>query len=226
MPASGSTECSTDCPIVYVVDDDVSLRQSLRFLLEAENYVVATMATGQQFLDGYDPDRNGCLVLDLRMPGMSGLQLQEYLVSRDMHIPVVMITGHADVPVAVRAMKAGMVDFIEKPFDDRVLLDSVRKAIRLDAELRRRKSQRDQTDRRLQSLSTREQEVMERVVAGKANKVVAAELGLSLKTVEYHRAKVMEKMECDSLAELVRQVLLADQNNQGGVSPGAVDRAP
>ncbi|MGL4462039.1 MAG: response regulator transcription factor [Planctomycetia bacterium] len=222
MPASGSTEC----PIVYVVDDDVSLRQSLRFLLEAENYVVATMATGQQFLDGYDPDRNGCLVLDLRMPGMSGLQLQEYLVSRDMHIPVVMITGHADVPVAVRAMKAGMVDFIEKPFDDRVLLDSVRKAIRLDAELRRRKSQRDQTDRRLQSLSTREQEVMERVVAGKANKVVAAELGLSLKTVEYHRAKVMEKMECDSLAELVRQVLLADQNNQGGVSPGAVDRAP
>jgi FixJ family two-component response regulator len=196
-------------PTVFVVDDDPAIRESLRWLIESVGLNVKIFATAQEFLEGYDPSSAGCLVLDIRMPGMSGLDLQNELAARKANIPILIITGHAEVPVAVRAMKAGALDFIEKPFSDQLLLDRIRRAIEKDAEFRRVNSQRAEVAARLAGLTPREREVMDLVIAGKANKVIASELGLSPKTVEVHRAHVMKKMRVDSLADLVRVGMLS-----------------
>lgn len=196
-------------PTVFVVDDDPAIRESLRWLIESVGLRVQTFATAQEFLDAYNSDMPGCLVLDVRMPGISGLDLQSELSSRHITIPIIIITGHAEVPVAVRALKAGAMDFIEKPFSDQLLLDRVRRAIEADAEARRAQGEQAAVSARLALLTPREREVMELVIAGKANKVIAAELGLSPKTVEVHRAHVMKKMQVDSLADLVRLGMLS-----------------
>jgi len=194
---------------VFVVDDDPAIRESLGWLIESVGLKVKMFATAQEFLEGYDPTLPGCLVLDIRMPGMSGLDLQNELAARKVNIPILVITGHAEVPVAVRAMKAGAFDFIEKPFSDQLLLDRIRRAIEKDAGFRRARSQRAEVAARLAQLTPREREVMDLVVAGKANKVIASELGLSPKTVEVHRAHVMKKMQVGSLADLVRLGMLS-----------------
>jgi two-component system, LuxR family, response regulator FixJ len=195
-------------PIVFVVDDDPATRDSLRWLLQSVGLPVQTLATAEEFLSAYEAGQPGCLVLDVRMPGMSGLNLQETLVARDITLPVIIITGYAEVPTAVRALKTGAIDFIEKPFNDDVLLDRVRQAIEVDRQARAARDQRTLAEKRFAQLTPREREVMQLVVAGKANKVIAGELGLSPKTVEVHRASVMSKMDADSVAELVRLAML------------------
>jgi two-component system response regulator FixJ len=201
-------------PTVFVVDDDPAVRDSLRWLLQSVGLPVKTHATAEEFLASYDPSAPGCLVLDLRMPGMGGLNLQEELAARRMTLPVIMITGHAEVPAAVRAMKTGAIDFIEKPFSDELLLDRIRRAIQADLQAREAQAQHAEVARRYGLLTPRERQVMACVVAGKANKVIAAELGLSVKTVEVHRANVMHKMAVDSIAELVRLALLISPDSR------------
>jgi two-component system, LuxR family, response regulator FixJ len=196
-------------PIVFVVDDDPAMRQSMRWLIESVNLAVETYATAQDFLAAYDPSRPGCLVLDVRMPGMSGLDLQEELNRRQIYVPIIIITGYAEVPTAVRALKGGALDFIEKPFSDQLLLDRIQQAIASDRQTRERNATRAALAARVAQLTPREREVMQLVVAGSSNREIAAELGLSVKTVEVHRARVMEKMKVDSLAELVRLGLSA-----------------
>jgi two-component system response regulator FixJ len=196
-------------PVVFIVDDDAAIRRSLRFLIESVGLDVETYATAEQFLNAYDGSQPGCLILDVRMPGMGGLPLQDELAKRHIELPIIIVTGYAEIPMAVRAMKAGAVDFIEKPFSDQLLLEKVREVI--DAYMRRRQSSadRDVLAARFASLSAREREVLEGVVAGKANKVIALELGVGPKTVEAHRAKLMKKLGVDSLADLVRLTLLS-----------------
>jgi two-component system response regulator FixJ len=198
-----------DQPIIFVVDDDEAVRDSLRILLEVEGYRVETFASATDFLETCDLARPGCLLADVRMPDMSGLDLQEVLNQRRAGLPVIIMTGHGDVPMAVRAMKAGAVDFIEKPFTDTAILDSVGRGLA--------RADRATTDRafaadaatRLQALTAREREVLDRLVQGQPNKVIAYELGISPRTVEIHRARVMEKMAADSLSHLVRLALAA-----------------
>lgn len=198
---------------VFVVDDDPAIRQSLRWLIESVGLNVKVFSTAQEFLEGHDPSTPGCLVLDIRMPGMSGLDLQNELATREIQVPIIIITGHAEVPVAVRALKAGAMDFIEKPFSDQLLLDRIRRAIEVDAQSRRVRSEQAEVDARLGQLTPRERQVMDLVIAGKANKVIASELGLSPKTVEVHRAHVMKKMQVASLADLVRLGMMARGEN-------------
>jgi two-component system, LuxR family, response regulator FixJ len=196
-------------PIVFVVDDDRAMRDSLRWLLESIGLSVRTYATAADFLGDHDPAQPGCLVLDVRMPGMSGLDVQTELAKRGSELPTIVVTGHAEVAMAVRAVKAGALDFIEKPFSDQLLLDRVRQALEIDRQSREVRVRREDARRRLASLSAREREVLGLVAAGKANKEIAADLGLSPKTVEVHRAHVMSKMAVDSLAELIRVAILA-----------------
>ena len=195
-------------PTVFVVDDDPAMRDSLRWLLQSVGLAVETFGAAEEFLTQYDATKPGCLVLDVRMPGMSGLKLQDVLAERHIRLPVIIITGYAEVPSAVRALKTGAIDFIEKPFSDELLLDRIRQAIDTDRQMREAAAQRATVMERFASLTSREREVMELVSAGKANKVIAAELNLSPKTVEVHRANVMKKMEVDSVAELVRASVL------------------
>ncbi len=197
-------------PTVFVVDDDKAARDSLRWLLESVALPVQTHACAAEFLEAYDPDRPGCLVLDVRMPGVSGLDLQERLVARGVTLPVIFITGHADVPMAVRAFKAGAFDFIEKPYSDQVLLDRIHQAISLDSRQREVECRRAAVRARIRELTPREREVMNLVASGKANKEIARCLHLSPKTVEVHRAQVMRKLAADSVAELVRMVVGMD----------------
>jgi len=194
---------------VFVVDDDQAMRSSLKWLIESTGMNVETYESAQAFLDAHYPGRAGCLLLDVRMPGMSGLELQQYLVRREIRLPVIIITGHGDVSMAVRAMKAGAVDFIEKPFDDEELLESIRSAVQHDERRRALRAQRADIAARMAELTPREHEVMTMVTDGKSNKEIAAALGVSAKTVEVHRARVMDKMRADSLAELVRLALIA-----------------
>jgi len=196
-------------PVVFVVDDDKAIRQSLKWLIESVGLKVETYATADEFMNSYYPGRAGCLLLDVRMPGMSGLELQEHFARNHIHIPIIIITGHGDVPMAVRAMKAGAIDFIEKPFNDELLLESIRGALAMDHKQREIQSQRASIATRLAHLTPREHEVMDMVTEGRSNKEIAQELGVSAKTVEAHRARVMEKMEAGSLAELVRMVMAA-----------------
>ncbi len=194
-------------PVVFVVDDDQAIRSSLKWLIESVGLKVEVYASADAFMNSYYPGRAGCLLLDVRMPGMSGLELQEHFARNHIHIPIIIITGHGDVPMAVRAMKAGAIDFIEKPFNDELLLESIRGALAVDERQRQLQSQRASVASRLAQLTPREHEVMEMVTEGRSNKEIAGTLGVSAKTVEAHRARVMEKMEAGSLAELVRMVM-------------------
>jgi two-component system response regulator FixJ len=196
-------------PIVFVVDDDQAIRSSLKWLIESVGLQVEAYASADEFMRSYYPGRAGCLLLDVRMPGMSGLELQEHFARNDIHIPIIIITGHGDVPMAVRAMKAGAIDFINKPFNDELLLESIRNALAIDQQQRERQSRRAEIAPRLDHLTPREHEVMEMVTEGRSNKEIAMDLGVSAKTVEAHRARVMEKMGAGSLAELVRMVMAA-----------------
>lgn len=201
---------------VFVVDDDHAVRKSLELLLKSVGLSAATYPSAQEFLDAYDPSSPGCLVLDVRMPGMSGLELQRTLRERGVEIPTIVITGHGDVPVAVRALKDGALEFLEKPFSKQMLLEHIREALRHET---RRRAQRDRAvdaGERLAALTKRERQVLELVVAGKVSKEIAAELGLSKKTVDVHRAHVMHKLKVESVAELV-QLVVSDQAGGDGV---------
>lgn len=193
---------------VFVVDDDEEVRDSLAVLFQSVGLTVRQYGSAQDFLDDYDPHRSGCLVLDIRMPGMSGTELQERLRDRRATLPVIMVTGHGDVSLAVRSMKAGALDFLQKPFNEQDLLDLVHHALANDAKRRSESSRRQAVIDRLASLTPREREVMELIVDGKANKNIASALGVSRRTVEIHRARVMKKAGAGSLAELVGMVLL------------------
>jgi RNA polymerase sigma factor (sigma-70 family) len=203
---------TTSEPIVYVVDDDASVRRSLRWLLESVDLSVHDCATAVEFLEVYDEDRAGCVVLDVRMPGMSGLDLQEKIKSEAIELPIIIVTGHADVPMAIRAMKAGAFDFIEKPFNDQLLLERVQEAIAHDAQARQQTERYQELENRVQQLTPREREVMEAVVKGRSNKQIGKELGISLKTVEAHRARLMHKMRADTLSRLVAMVIEWDSS--------------
>lgn len=193
-----------DNPVVFVVDDDEAICESLRLLIGDIGLEVRTFTSARQFLEKYDSSRPGCLVLDVRMSGISGLELQARLNEMGVHIPTIIITGHADVPMAVEAMKAGATDFIEKPFRDQVLLDSIQKAIDLDLRVRRQRQEHQDVQSRLGLLTHREREVMDRLVAGKSNKSIAFDLGISQKTVDFHRANILDKIGVSSVVELVR----------------------
>lgn len=190
-------------PTVFIVDDDDSVRRALQRLAGSVGLNVETFASAQAFLDRYDSSRAGCLVLDVRMPGLSGLDLQDELNVRGITIPVVFMTGHGDVPMSVRAMKAGAVDFISKPFNDQALLDAVQHALAKDQDSRQAHAERSEILRRIERLTPREREVFALVVDGKLNKQIAHQLGTSIKTVKVHRARVMDKMRAASLADLV-----------------------
>ncbi|TVQ75608.1 MAG: DNA-binding response regulator [Phycisphaeraceae bacterium] len=196
---------------VFLIDDDDAMRKSIDYLIRSIGLRCQSYATAQDFLDGADPETPGCILTDVRMPGLSGLDLLEEIRGRAFLSPVIIITGHADVPMAVRAFKSGALDFIEKPFNDQMLLDKVQEAIELDASRRTVLSKRATVMDRLGTLTTRETEVLERVIAGKANKEVAADLGLSEKTIEVHRSRVMKKMQALNAADLIRMVLEARQ---------------
>ena len=195
--------------MVFIVDDDEAMRDALDTLIRSVGMKTVLHASADEFLASYDPEQPGCLVLDVRMPGMSGLELQDRLVEEGVDLPVIIITGHGDVPMAVRAMRAGALDFLEKPFREQDLLHRIHQAIERDAKIRRERAAKADIVARLASLTSREREVMERVVAGKHNKAIASELGVSHKTVEFHRVKIMEKMKADSVAALVRMALTA-----------------
>ena len=206
-------------PTAYVVDDDEAIRTLWRWLMESNAIPVQTYATAAEFISAYRRDAPGCLVLDLNLPGMNGLELQGYLGREGIAIPIVFVTGHADVPAAVSALKGGAVDFIEKPFGYREVVSVIRKALARDAEIREARSQRSAVANRIASLTERERDVLRRVIEGKQNKVIAAELDISMKTVEYHRSKVMEKMGAESVATLVQLTLgfaLIDTPERGG----------
>ena len=191
-------------PRIFVVDDDDAVRDSLSDLIDSVGLEVATYPSAHKFLEVYDNAQRGCLVLDIRMPGMSGLELQERLNERGSTLPIVFITGHGDVPMAVEAMKRGAVDFIQKPFRDQELLDRINLALEQNRRRRAAEDTKQDIVQRISSLTRREREVMEMVIKGKANKVIAIDLGLSQRTVEVHRAHVMDKMKARTLAELVR----------------------
>jgi FixJ family two-component response regulator len=194
-------------PTVFVVDDDDGVRASIRLLLKSIGFTATPMSSAQEFLAAFDPAQPGCLVLDIRMPGMSGMELQQQLNLRGATLPVIFITGHGDVPMAVEAMQHGAFDFLQKPFRDQDLIDRVQKALARDRETRASLQKHDQIRQKLESLTPREREVLDLMTKGQQNKVMAAELGLSQRTVEIHRAHVMEKMGANSVAQLVRMVL-------------------
>ena len=191
-------------PTVYVVDDDDGMRRALDALLSTVGYKTAVFSHPGEFLGDFKPDSAGCLVLDIRMPEMSGLEVQQQLNRKGSMLPVIFITGHGDVPMAVQAMKEGAFEFIQKPFRDQDLLDRINHALKQDAENRNTVARRADIQHRLGSLTARERQVMDMVVDGAANKVIAIDLALSERTVEIHRAKVMEKMGARSVAHLVK----------------------
>ena len=190
--------------IVWVVDDDASVREALRSLIRSAGLRVVTLASADEFLARPRVEAPSCLVLDVRMPHLSGLDLQKRMAEISLQIPIVFITGHGDVPTSVRAMKAGAVEFLTKPFDDQDLLEAIQQAIKRDREARQRQAELGELRARYESLTPREREVMGRVVSGLLNKQVAAELGTSEITIKVHRAQVMHKMHAGSLADLVR----------------------
>ncbi len=202
-------------PTVFVVDDDEPVRDAIGMLLETVDIPYESFPTAQAFLDSYDKSRRGCLVLDIRMPGMSGLELQQKLIEMHASIPIVFITGHGDVPMAVEAMKRGAVDFIRKPFRDQELLDRIHEALDVDADQREEVAGLEDIRARVRSLTPRELEVFQRVAEGQANKVVAIDLGISERTVEIHRSQVMQKTGARSLADLVRMKLTLDRADNG-----------
>lgn len=195
---------------VFVVDDEVEVRESLRWLIESIDLNVETFASAEEFLTAYKPDRPGCAVIDMRMPEVSGLELQKKLKAKGCALPLIFITGFGSVPIAVEALKMGAVDFMEKPFSDQALLDKIHHALETDRQARLKKSRNENVSARVKDLTSREKEVMDLVVQGKATKRIAVQLGISPKTVEAHRARVMQKMEADSIADLVRSAMSAN----------------
>ena len=198
------TENSDNPQTVFIVDDDPAIRIAMQALLESVNIKHEIFASADEFLQGEESRRSGCLVLDIRMPGLGGLELQDELIARNSTLPIIFITGHGDVPMAVDAMQKGAVDFIQKPFRDQELLDRIREALSTDRQRREELDRHAEVVNRLDRLTKREREVFDLVVTGKPNKVIAYELDVSQRTVEIHRARVMEKMEAKSLADLVR----------------------
>ncbi len=197
-------------PTVFVVDDDEAVRRFLGGLIASVGLRVETYASAREFLDAFEPGSPGCLLLDIRMPGMSGLELQKELAERAAGLPVIILTGHGDVQLAVHAMKAGAVDFIEKPFNNELLLDRIQKAVAEGVLADSARVKHDEIAGRMKLLTPRERQVLDLVVAGETNKGVARRLDISEKTVEVHRAKVMEKMRAKSLAVLVKMVATLD----------------
>jgi two-component system response regulator FixJ len=195
-------------PIVYVIDDDEGARHSLEFLLDCAEIRVRSFASADAFLAASPPLAGACIVTDVRMPGRSGVELVEELKRRGATVPVIVITGHADVPLAIQAMRAGVADFIEKPFDDEVILSGIRKALAEQAGDEQANAERQAIRDRIDSLSPREREVMDGLVAGEANKAIAFDLGISARTVEVYRANVMMKMHAKTLSDLVRMVTI------------------
>lgn len=206
FPPLSQTDASGD-PTVFIVDDEAAVAESLRWLIESVGLRVETFSAASEFLARYRPERAGCLVLDVRMPEMSGLELQDRLNVRGVSLPIIFVTGHGGVQTAVRALKGGALDFIEKPFDDQRMLDLVHKALALDAETRRHTAVQAGAAARYASLSAREREVLDLLIEGQTNKAIARSLGLSAKTVETYRANVMQKMAAPTVPHLVRQVL-------------------
>ncbi len=198
------TPQSKQTPTVFIVDDDAAIRFAMQALMDSVNLSHEIFASADEFLEKVGDQRPGCLVLDIRMPGLGGLELQEELIKRESTLPIIFITGHGDVPMAVEAMQKGAVDFIQKPFRDQELLDRIREALATDEERRESRKHHAEVSSRLERLTNREREVFDLVVTGKPNKVIAYELGVSQRTVEIHRARVMEKMQARSLADLVK----------------------
>jgi len=195
-------------PVIYIVDDDDGMRRALGILMTTVGYDTMAYARPGEFLANYAPDQPGCLILDVRMPEMSGLEVQQQLNRSGAMIPIILVTGHGDIPMAVQAMKDGAFDFLQKPFRDQDLLDRINGALKLDAENRATEEKHAELKRRAESLTPREREVMAKVVDGYANKVIAIDLGLSERTVEIHRANVMDKMGARSIAHLVKMHLI------------------
>ncbi len=194
-------------PTVFVVDDDPGVGDSIRLLLRSVGLPSKTFLSASEFLEVYEPNKAGCLVLDVRMPGMSGLELQARLQELESTLPIIFVTAHGDVPMAVDAVKAGAVDFLQKPFRDQELLDKIQDALEMDAQIRAELKDLGEIKGRLESLTPREREVMDLVVAGKPNKNIARALEISQRTVEIHRARVMEKMKVRSVSMLVQLVM-------------------
>jgi two-component system response regulator FixJ len=192
---------------VYIVDDDQAIRRAMDFLMRSVGLNYEIFHSADDFLAKYTNEFAGCLVLDIRMPGLGGLELQQKLLEMDSSLPIIFITGHGDVPMAVEAMQKGALDFIQKPFRDQELLDRVSEAMKTDREIRSAREEKAGVAQRIEKLTKREREVLDLVVTGKPNKIIAYELGVSQRTVEIHRARVMEKMEAKSLAGLVRMHL-------------------
>ncbi len=200
-------ETSQTLGTVYVVDDDEAVRDSIRWLLEASDYKVELYDSGESFIAKYDPYAIAVLLLDVRMNGMSGLEVQEHLIARKADLPIIFITGHGDVPMAVNALKKGAVDFIEKPFDQAALKQQVERMLQEARERRVRNEERSLNEALLRKLTAREQQVLERITAGRLNKQIADDLGISIKTVEAHRASIMDKTNSGTVADLMRVVL-------------------
>jgi FixJ family two-component response regulator len=191
-------------PLVFIIDDDASVRRSVERLFKSVGLKVEIFASAQEFLNRERPDGPSCIVLDVRMPGLSGFDLQDTLAAVNFRVPIIFLTGHGNIPLSVRAMKAGAIDFIEKPFDDQVLLEAVQKALEKDRQFRLAEAEVDEIKRRLETLTTREYQVFTHVICGQLNKQIAYDLGIVEKTIKVHRAQVMRKMQADSLADLVR----------------------
>jgi len=215
---------SVDQPTVFIVDDDVAVCDALGLLVESVGLKAERYTSAHAFLHAYDPVRPGCLVLDVRMPGMSGLELQDELNRRGQRIPVIILTGHGDMQMAVRAMKGGAVDCLAKPFNDQELLDRIHQAIAVDKKERRERVINNEIAERIGLLTDREREVMNRVVRGMTNQMIAEELGITKKTVDAHRARVMEKTQAKSLADLVQIELRA--RGAAGTRHVAADSGP
>ena len=198
---------------VYIVDDDPAVRDSLKWLIESLRYPVETFESAQDFLDICTEDVQGCLVLDVRLPGMSGLQLQKKLIDNGIELPIIVITGHGDVPMAVRAMKGGALHFLEKPFRDQEVLDCVQEALELASVRRASRIRKEEIRNRMGLLTPREYQIMKDIVKGSTNKIIGQTYDISIKTVEVHRTRVMHKMGADSLPELVKMVLAVEPDS-------------
>jgi two-component system, LuxR family, response regulator FixJ len=200
---------------VFIVDDEAAIRKSLQLLIEMLGVSVRTFPSAGKYLDAYQPGDAGCLILDLRMPGMDGLDLQQELIRRGFDMPVIVLTGFGDVPAVIRALKSGAFEFLEKPVDDDVLLDHVRRALAWDAQTRRQRSEYDTVRERIERLTLREREVLGLVVEGLSSKEIGHRLRVSCKTVEAHRARIMKKMETESVVDLVRVVVAVESRAAG-----------
>jgi RNA polymerase sigma factor (sigma-70 family) len=206
-------------PTVFIVDDDQAVRDSLRWVIESAGFTVKAYPSAESFLQGLEPDQPGCLVLDVRMPEMDGLQLQKSLSAENHLLPIIFVSAHGSVPDAVGALREGAIDFLTKPFDNEVLLERIQSSIELDRKRREARQQQESISARMAKLTLRERQVLELIVMGKPNKIVAAELGISTKTVEIHRSRVMEKLAARNLAELIHLTGLLRDTEESATLP-------